>query len=272
MADVSVSNPRSTGTFFRALPGAVAPTDAVSPLGNLFADHGNVGESGIVRSVARDVQKKKNFGGKTVATLQNDYTETYQLTLLDDYNGTVLKSVFGDDNVIINEDTGFPEVVDSSAAVLPRGMYVIDTLDGERRLKRKVLYDAQIITVGDITEVHTDTVEYQITIEVFEVVIANKARFTREYRSPAIGADGVGLPSIEAIVPATVPLAGGLVQVKGLRFTGTTEVTIDGVEVDFNVINSTTIVVDAPSDTVGTVDLVVTNAVGASDPFDITYA
>lgn len=271
MADVSVSNPRATGTFFVALSDAAAPTDAVSPLGPRFANHGNVGESGIVRSVARDVQKKKNFGGKTVATLQNDYTETYQLTLLDDFNGTVLRTVFGEDNVVINED-GFPEVVDSSAAVLPRGMYVIDTLDGERRLKRKVLYDAQVITVGDITEVHTDTVEYQITIEVFEVVIGGKERFTREYRSPAIGADGVGLPGIESIVPATVPVDGGLVQVKGLRFTGVTEVTIDGVTCDFNVINSTTLVVDAPADSAGTVDLVVTNAVGASDAFTITYA
>jgi len=271
MADVSVSNPRATGTFFVALPGAVEPTDAVSPLGNLFGDHGNVGESGIVRSVARDVQKKKNFGGKTVATLQNDYTETYQLTLLDDYNGTVLKTVFGADNVVINED-GFPEVVDSSAAVLPRGMYVVDTLDGERRLKRKVLFDAQVTTVGDITEVHTDTVEYQITIEVFEVIRGGKPVFTREFRSPAIGADGVGAPQVTSVTPSPVPLTGGLVQVKGLRFTGTTEVTIDGVEVDFNVISSTTLVVDAPSDTAGTVELVVTNATGASDAFDITYA
>ncbi|MGN0126076.1 MAG: IPT/TIG domain-containing protein [Rhodococcus sp. (in: high G+C Gram-positive bacteria)] len=269
MADVSVSNPRATGTFFVALPGAVEPTDAVSPLGNLFADHGNVGESGIVRSVARDVQKKKNFGGKTVATMQNDYTETYQLTLLDDYNGTVLKSVFGEENVVINVD-GFPEVVDSSAAVLPRGMYVIDTLDGERRLKRKVLFDAQVTTVGDITEVHTDTVEYQITIEVFEVIRGGKGVFTREFRSPALG--GSGVPVIQSIVPATVPLSGALIQVNGTRFNGVTEVTIDGADVDFNFITANKIVVDAPSDTAGTVDLVVTNATGASDAFDITYA
>ena len=77
---------------------------------------------------------------------------------------------------------------------------------------------------------------------------------------------------VTSATPPKQALTGGLVQVKGLRFTGTTEVTIDGADVDFNVISSTTLVVDAPSDTAGTVELVVTNATGASDAFDITYA
>lgn len=269
MADVSVAAPRVTGTFFRAPLGTTAPTDAVSPLGVQFADHGNVGESGIVRSVSRDVQKKKNFGGATVATLQNDYTETYQLTLLDDFNGTVLRTVFGDDNVIINVD-GFPEVVDSTKTVLPRSLFVIDTLDGEQRLKRKVLFEAQVTTVGDITEVHTDTVEYQLTIEVFEVAIGGKKVFTREYRSPAVGA--AGEPVITGTVPATVPLAGALVQVKGSKFTGVTAVTLDGAAVPYTLLTDQTLVIDAPADTAGTVPLVVANATGPSESYTVTYA
>lgn len=270
MADVSVSNPRATGTFFGAPLGTTSPTNAIVALAPAFEDHGAVGESGIVRSVARDVQKKKSFGGKTVATLQNDYTETYQLTLLDDYNGTVLKRVFGEDNVIINVD-GFPEVIDSNSVVLPRGIFVIDTLDGERRLKRKVLFEAQVTTVGDITDVHTDTIEYQITIEVFPVIIAGKEVYTREFRSPSATV-GAGVPTIATVTPSPVPLAGALLQVKGAKFTGTTGVTIDSASVPFTFVADSTLVVDAPSDTAGDVDLVVTNATGPSAAFEITYA
>ena len=172
MADVSVSNPRATGTFFVALPGAVEPTDAVSPLGNLYADHGNVGESGIVRSVARDVQKKKNFGGKTVATLQNDYTETYQLTLLDDYNGTVLKTVFGEDNVEIDGDD---ITVDVKGDLTPRRAFGLDIKDGDYKV-REYIYDGQPSLTGDVAFVHSDVIRYEVTIEAFENEQGVKAR------------------------------------------------------------------------------------------------
>ncbi|BDB58988.1 MULTISPECIES: IPT/TIG domain-containing protein [Rhodococcus] len=268
MADISVAAPRSTGTLFRAPIGTSLPTDAVTDLASvspLYEDLGDLGESGIARSISRDTQKKKAFGGHTVAILQNDYTETLQTTLLDDYNGSVLKSIFGDDNVIFDLD-GFPTVVDSTKQVLPRCVWIADTLDNENRLKRLVVAEGQITTVGDHSLVHTDTVEYPITIEVFE----KNARFVREYRSPALGS-AAAVPVIDWFDPATVDSTGGLVAVRGFGFAGVTGVTVDGDAVEYTVLSANWIVLDVPAGS-GTVPVIVSNAAGPSAAATLTYA
>lgn len=269
MADVSVAAPRSSGTLFRAPLGVPLPTDAVTDvttLSPLYENLGDLGESGIARSISRDIQKKKAFGGHTVAILQNDYTETIQTTLLDDYKGEVLTAVFGDDNVILDVD-GFPMVIDSTKQVLPRCVWVADTLDNENRLKRLLITEGQITTVGDHSLVHTDTVEYPITIEVFE----KNARFVREFRSPALGS-GAAVPVIDNLDPATIALAGGLVTIRGVGFVGVTDVTVDGDSVEFTVLTPNWIVIDVPSDSAGTVPVVVTNAAGDSEPVELAYS
>lgn len=269
MADVSVAAPRATGTLFSGPLTAPDPTNAITDptaVSALYRDLGDLGESGITRSISRDTQKKKAFGGKTVAILQTDYSETIQATLLDDYNGSVLKEIFGEDNVVLDVD-GFPVVVDSTKQVLPRRKWIADTIDGENRLKRLFISEGQITTVGDHSLVHTDTIEYPITIEVFE----KNSRFVREFRSPALGAVA-GVAEIDSFDPATVPLAGGLVAVRGVGFVGVTGVTVDGAAAQFTVLTPNWIVLQAPADSAGAVPVIVTNAAGPSDPASLTYA
>jgi hypothetical protein len=77
--------------------------------------------------------------------------------------------------------------------------------------------------------------------------------------------------------PRTVPVvssafpAGGVegarVVFTGYAFTGTTAVTVGGVDSLFEVMDDGTLAVTVPAGTAGMVDVVVTNATGASQPF-----
>lgn len=156
--------PEGKGVLFRAPLGTALPTDALTDLAVAYKDQGYVGEEGIVNAVARDVAKKKAFGGSTVKTLQNDYTETLRVTLLEDNNLEVLKTAFGEANVT---SSGGKTTVKHNKSILPRCVFIVDTIDGET-VKRQVAPVGQVTTVGDITQVHTDVVMYTLTIELFE--------------------------------------------------------------------------------------------------------
>ncbi|MBJ8342777.1 IPT/TIG domain-containing protein [Antrihabitans sp. YC3-6] len=271
-ANVSVATPRpgGVGVFYRAPLGTTAPTDAIASLSNLFKDHGYVGESGIVNSASRDVQKKKSFGGATVATLQNDYTETYQVTLLEDKNAETLRTVFGDSNVEVDED-GFPIKVRHNKSILPKSFYVVDTIDGEGMLQRDLIEIGQVTTVGDITKVHTDTVEYTLTIECFENADGDTVV---ELREPPSGSSSA-VPTVTGVTPTgNFGTAGGQLRtIRGRGFDGTTGITIGGTAVTaFQVLTDNSISVITPAKTAGPHNVIVTDANGPSAAFAVTYA
>ena len=274
MADstlVSTPTPRpgGAGVFYRAPLGTTVPTTVSAVLGVEFEDHGYVGESGIINAASRDVQKKKAFGGATVATLQNDYTETYQVVLLEDKNAATLRTVFGAGNVEVDVD-GYPIKVHHNKAILPKSVYVVDTIDGEGRLQRDVIEIGQVTTVGDITKVHTDTVEYTITIECFENADGDNVV---ELREPAADASGV-VPTIAGFSPSNPATAGGdIVVATGTGYTGVTAVSVGGTPVEFNVLSDKKIAFSTPAHAAGAVGVIVTNATGASTgTHNVTYA
>lgn len=162
--------PKAKGTFFRAALGTAVPTDATTALTASFKDLGDVSDEGYTNSQSRDIQKKKKFGGATAAILQNDYTETVQVTLLDSLDLEVLRTVYGDDNVSQTPATSTKGAVTKilhNKSMLPKSVYVIDTVQGDG-VKRQIIPVGQVTTVGDVVQVHTDTVQYTLTIECFE--------------------------------------------------------------------------------------------------------
>lgn len=83
---------------------------------------------------------------------------------------------------------------------------------------------------------------------------------------------GTGEPIIESASPSGETV-GDLIVLRGYKFTGTTGVTIDTQNAtNFRVVDDYTIVVEIPASVTGAAPIVVTNAVGASDPFDYTAA
>ncbi|EOM77299.1 hypothetical protein DW322_21310 [Rhodococcus rhodnii] len=203
MADQSLiatatQRPGGKGVFYRAPLGTDVPEDSVVALPAACKDHGYVGDSGIVQSTSRDTQKKKALGGVTVKNLQNDYTQTYQVTLLESKNAETLRTVVGDDNVEVDAN-GYPIKVTHTKTQLPVSMFVIDTIDDEGLLHRDVIERGQITTVGDVTKVHTDTISYQITIEVFET----DGHFTIELHEPPETPAGLDAPADPEPEPPT---------------------------------------------------------------------
>lgn len=83
------------------------------------------------------------------------------------------------------------------------------------------------------------------------------------------------VPTITSYIPVgNLAAAGGeSIVVTGQHFTGTTAVTFGGTNAaDFTVISDTQIAINTPAKTAGSVNLVITNATGASSPFALTYA
>jgi hypothetical protein len=171
-ANVYAAEPLSTGSALVAPLGTPQPTDAKTPLDAAFIDLGNIGEDGFTETMERTTDKKKNFGGKTVKVLQTDYVHTFKFVLLESLSADVLKAVYGADNVEITEATlteGAQVHIHKTAKKLPKQSWVIDTTDSELdAYYRQYIAIGQIITVADVKIVHTDTIMYEVELEVFE--------------------------------------------------------------------------------------------------------
>lgn len=163
VSNITSSNPGSDGVFYRAPLGTRLPVDAVEDLDPAFVDQGIVGEEGVKQAITRDTEDVKDYGGTPVYTLQTEYGEEVVLTVYESTNVPTLRTVFGDDNVI-KTATGF--TVLHNKARLPRSSMVWEHLI-DQGVKRQVAEHAQVISVGEIQNVHTDIVKYELTIKLY---------------------------------------------------------------------------------------------------------
>jgi hypothetical protein len=82
----------------------------------------------------------------------------------------------------------------------------------------------------------------------------------------------VPAPALTALAPEEGPETGGTeVTITGTDLGGATSVTVDGEEVDFTVVDDTTITIVTPPHAAGPVDVVVTTPGGASPPLEFEY-
>jgi hypothetical protein len=173
--NVYAAEPLATGSCLVADLGTAGPTDATTALDPAdWTDLGHLGEDGITETTDRSIEKKKNFGGATVKVLQTDYTHTYKFVLLESLNADVLKAVYGEDNVTV---TGSEVAITKNKKKLPHKSWVFDTTDTELgddgAFYRDYIPDGQITSIGDVVRVHTDTIEYEVELEVFEDATGN---------------------------------------------------------------------------------------------------
>lgn len=161
--------PIDGGVFFRAPVGTPLPTDALSALDSRFNDHGACGEDGITVAQTRDNTDIKMFGGKTFVNVQTNYDETITITLLEDDNEAVLKTSFGDANVIITEATttsGTKKTIYHTADPLPISSFVIEAISG-KKTKRYVIENGQVVSVAEIKDVHNNVTSRTLTIKTY---------------------------------------------------------------------------------------------------------
>lgn len=152
----------SGGAVYVAPLGTTVPTDATTALPAAWKDLGWVSEDGFTNSAKRNTTKHKSFGGETVKVTQDDFEETFTFALLET-SAQVLKVVYGEDNV---EESDGTITVKHSSLMLPRQMFVIDFIDGDR-VGRHIILEGQITEVGDIKYVHKDLTMYELTVDTF---------------------------------------------------------------------------------------------------------
>lgn len=177
------AGPKAKGIFYRAELGTALPDDASVALAAAYEDQGGVSDAGVTNSQSREVSKIKDFDGETIATPQTDYTETFQVELVESTNIPTLKTVFGDGNVTFTAATstaGAQITVRHNAELLPKSVFVVDTVQG-RGSRRQVIPIGQVTSVGDVVQVSSDIVKYALTIECFKFVDGENADYVIEY-------------------------------------------------------------------------------------------
>lgn len=177
---IFAAEPAIAGCVFTAPVGTPRPKlpTPFADLDSAFTELGDVGDDGFTEKTDRKTDKKRNFGGNVVKVTQSEFGITVEFTLLESLNADVLRAVYGDQNVTVlpaTETSGTIIEVRKNSKRLLRKEWVIDTVDtslgaGEANPARWRSYigEGQIIDTGDVKIVHTDTIEYKVTLECFE--------------------------------------------------------------------------------------------------------
>lgn len=158
---VSAGKPKVGGAISVGDTTLTMPTDATTALPAGFDNLGYVSEDGVTQGITRDSEQIKAWGGDTVMTSQTDFAETFQFTLIEALNTAVRKTVFGDDNVTGDLQSGIVTKVNS--AELPAKAYVIEQIYNGA-VSRTVIPYAKVTEIGDIVYSDGEPIGYEITI------------------------------------------------------------------------------------------------------------
>lgn len=161
--NVTASKPAIGGAIFTAPVGTKLPESTSEALDNAFKNLGYISKDGIVNSNTMTSNDVKAWGGNTVLNTQTDKPDTFKFKLLEVLNVDVLKSVYGDDNVEENEETG-EIIVKANASELEDRAWVIDMILRNGTKKRVVIPQAKISQLADIAYKDDDAVGYDVTV------------------------------------------------------------------------------------------------------------
>ena len=161
--NVSTGKPNKSGAIFFAPLGTTLPTDADATKDAAFVALGYVSEDGLTNDNSPESSQIKAWGGDTVLNMQTERPDSFSFTLLEVLNEDVLKAVYGDSNVIVDDQTG-GITVKATADELNGGSWIIDMIMRGGRKKRIVIPNGTISELGTITYKDDEAVGYQLTI------------------------------------------------------------------------------------------------------------
>lgn len=150
------------GYVFAAPVGTPLPTTTNESLNAAFKDLGFVSEDGfkIGNSFNGGVEVKE-WRGNTVYNHPGSKSETASLKYIEALNIEVLKVIYGPDNVTVTN--GEVHIASDADGAKPMS-YVVDIEQRGGRLRRVVLPDATITSLGDIVFKNNEAVGYDVTL------------------------------------------------------------------------------------------------------------
>lgn len=170
-SNVSVGKPKAAGGIYAGAVTPTPPTDATTALTGVTA-LGYASDSGVVNGVEVSTEDVVAWGGDTVLTIRTSRSETFNFTLIESLNQEVLAEVYGPENVsVVAGDL----VVIHNNKELPARLYVFEVLLTNDRVKRIVVPNAKITTVGDVSYVDGEPIGYEVTLGAFPDTAGNTA-------------------------------------------------------------------------------------------------
>lgn len=161
-SNVSAAKPKIGGAISRAPLGTILPTNATENLAEAFKQLGYISEDGLTNTNTFDSTDVASWDGDVVLTTESNKRDTFMYKLLEVLNVDVLKSVYGDENVIGTLDTGI--TVRANSQPQEEHSWVIDMVMKNGVLKRIVIPKAKVSAVADIVYKNNEAIGYETTL------------------------------------------------------------------------------------------------------------
>ena len=141
---------------------ATLPTAADSAATG-FTSLGYISAAGVTRSIQKDTQTVKAWGGNVVLVLNTGKTETFKFVMLNGTAPNVLRLVNGEGNV-----TG-SSLADGISARSENNSdaghaFVIDMIEEQNTLHRICIPKGVVTNVGDVVYVDNAAIGYEVTL------------------------------------------------------------------------------------------------------------
>ena len=172
-SNVSVGKPKIGGALFVAPIGTALPTDATSVLDAAFENLGFVSDAGVTNSNSADSDTINAWGGTAVLSVQTSKEDTFNYTLLEALNPTVLKHVYGDANVSGNLTDGL-SVIANATPQAEHSLVIEMVLQGNVK-KRIVIPQGRVTNVDTRSYVDNEAIGYNTTLFCAPDNTANEA-------------------------------------------------------------------------------------------------
>lgn len=157
------------GGVFRAPLGTPLPTSVDAVLDDAFIDLGYVSEDGVTETIDSSTNDIKAWGGDIVATLREDYSVSWQLSLLEYLNARALRAAHGDTNVAelpATVDKGNRIAVKHNSRLPESAVWVVDSYYAGKKV-RKAGAIGKVTEQGDLKLVHSDLTLLELTVKFF---------------------------------------------------------------------------------------------------------